>query len=324
MSTAVVGEPLIVPKELSVRFAVRPAPARSLSPTSAATWAQCELKYALSYLFGWQEPSTLPQLIGNAVHRGVELLYGLPQGSRDRTSASELLRAATDEELIKPTYAQLIAGSGDLTTDLIAAGEDALDGLFALEDPDYISVGPDGLEVWVEATLYGAPVRGRIDRIYDASGAEVVADYKTGRVPAPRYVTKAFFGLWTYAAALAAADPDHHLADRIELLYLVGRERLSRPVLREVALDQAKQLARTWRAIETVVMAETATVTARTSKLCDWCAFQPACPAFTTTPEVGSAEHDALLNTAGLTQRTQRKVADATERLEQPTPEETP
>jgi hypothetical protein len=40
-------------------------PPKSLSPTSAATWQRCQLKYALSYLFGWQGPSTLPHLVGN-------------------------------------------------------------------------------------------------------------------------------------------------------------------------------------------------------------------------------------------------------------------
>lgn len=311
-----------MPAENQVALASPPEPPKSLSPTSASTWGQCQLRYVLAYLMGWQEPSTKPQLIGNTVHRAVELLYGLDAGERSRAHASELLREALAEELVKPTYAQLLAGD-DAQGDVLDVGEDALDGLFALEDPQQITVGPGGLEVWVEAVLYEAPVRGRIDRIYDAAGAEAVADYKTGKVASSRYVEKAFFGLWTYAAALAAADPDHRLADRIELLYLIGRERLARPVLREVALDHAKALARTWRAIQEVTGGRPEQVTARKSKLCDWCAFKPACPAYLrNSPVVGTGEHDQLLVHAGLTQRPRRAVAVNLERLDAPDQDE--
>ena len=110
----------------------------------------------------------------------------------------------------------MLARQPGLAEQVHATCEDSLDGLFALEDPATVTVGSDGLEVWVAATLYDAPVRGRIDRLYDASGAYVVADYKTGKVPKPAYTQKAFFGLWTYAAALAASDPDRLLPDRIE------------------------------------------------------------------------------------------------------------
>lgn len=302
-------------RERAVALAAEPEPPRSLSPTSASAWEQCELKYALTYLMGWREPSTMPQLVGNVVHRAVELLYGRDPGERTREAGAALLVVALDEELAQPTYAALVAAR-DPRPEVLAAGADALDGLFELEDPSTIRVGPEGLEVWVEATLYGAPVRGRIDRVYDASGAEVVADYKTGKVPAPRFTQKAFFGLWTYAAALAAADPDHVLADRIELLYLIGRARLARPVLRDVALEHARQLARDWRQV--LAAAETGRVVARTSRLCDWCAFKPACPAFGGVPTPGTPAHDERLAELGLRRRDRGEVARAVERLEPP------
>ena len=294
---------------------------RSLSPTSAGTWQQCELKYTLTYACGWQEPSTTPQLIGNVVHRAAELLYALDRADRTRPAASALLETALAEELERPAYGTLLL-EGDPRAQVTDAGEDALDGLFEVEDPTTITVGPEGLEVWVTAELYGAPIRGRIDRIYDASGAQVVADYKTGKVPASRYTEKAFFGLWTYAAALAASDTEHRLADRIELLYLAGRERLSRPVLREVALEQAKTLARIWRSIQKKL--GDSTVIARRSRLCDWCAFKTACPAFGVVPAIGSPGHDAMLISLNLSRPGSESVAIATERLAQVEPTEEP
>jgi putative RecB family exonuclease len=304
--------------ELQVVFQTGLDPPRSLSPTSASTWQQCELKYALTYLEGWQEGATLPQLIGNTAHRAVELLYGLPSAERSREAGSDLLRVAIVEETGKETVKHLVALTPNLSALLATACEDALDGLFELEDPTRITVDPDGLEVRVTAELYGTPVNGRIDRLYDASGAYVVADYKSGRVPRPEYTAKAFFGLWTYAAALAASDPDRVLPDRVELLYLVGRERLARPVVRGIALEHARQLARIWRQI--LAAAQRGTVTARTSRLCDWCAFDSVCPARTKErlPPVGSDDHAARIAALGLRRRERRAVADAMERVEAP------
>jgi putative RecB family exonuclease len=315
--TAATGESRTV-VELLVAVADELDPPRSLSPTSARTWQQCELRYALSYLYGWQEGATLPQVVGNTVHRAVELLYGLDPSQRRRDVAGQLLRVALAEETGRDEVAALVERREDLAGQVTSAGEDALEGLFVLEDPARITVDPEGLEVRVVAELYGVPVRGRIDRLYDASGAYVVADYKSGRVPRPAYTATAFFGLWTYAAALAASDPDRVLPDRVELLYLVGRERLARPVVRAVALHHARDLARIWRQILSAV--QRAAVTARTSLLCDWCAFSSVCPARTKAPlpGVGSDEHAALVGALGLHRRDRSSVAKTLERAESP------
>ena len=147
--------------ELPVRVAGELDPPRSLSPTSARTWQQCGLRYTLSYLYGWQEGATLAQVVGNTAHRAVELLYGLEPVQRRRDVASELLRAALQEEIRRDEVAALAGRVADLPGHVTSAGEDALDGLFALEDPTKITVDPDGLEARVSAVLYGVPVRGR-------------------------------------------------------------------------------------------------------------------------------------------------------------------
>jgi putative RecB family exonuclease len=182
----------MVMEERTVTLDAVPLSPRSLSPTSASTWQQCELKFAFVYLHRWQEPVTLPQLIGNTVHRAVELLYGSAPGERSRAAASEFMQLSLSEQLADDHYSHLFADDTALANEVIAAGEDALAGLFALEDPATITIGPEGLEVWVRAELYGAPIRGRIDRLYDAHGAQVIADYKTGKVPPSRFTERAF------------------------------------------------------------------------------------------------------------------------------------
>jgi putative RecB family exonuclease len=311
---SVVEVPVPSKRTLSVKLdSELPAPT-GLSPTSASTWQHCELKYALTYVLGWQESATIPQLVGNTAHRAIELLYGLAPIERTRGAASELLEFAYVEEVGRENVAGLVEHVTTLREQVMTTGHDALDGLFELEKPELISVGPEGLEVWVRAELYGAPIRGRIDRIYDSSGAHVIADYKSGRTPRSAYTAKAFFGLWTYAAALAASDPNGLLPDRIELLYLIGRERLARPVLREVAIAQARTLATIWR--EVLAAVNQNEVTAKTGPLCNWCAFQQACPAQVrgALPSVGGGEHDVLLGDLGLKRRERTQVAQALER----------
>jgi putative RecB family exonuclease len=291
---------------VTVDLAVEGSRPTGISPTSASSFVQCQLKFALSYSYGWQEAGTEAQLIGNVTHKAVELLYSRVWDDRARETANALLDEAYTTEVAANQFVQLRETENpDVLRDrVLARGEESLDGLFSLEDPRHVSVGNDGLEVWVSATLYGAPIRGRIDRLYDASGAHVVADYKTGRVPSPAYSAKAWFGLYSYAAALAANDENRRLPERVELLYLAGRERLSRVVVREDALAHARRLADIWREIG-IALYE-GHVEARPSRLCGWCAFETACPARArrgTLPPVGSDEHNGLLAGLGLTRR---------------------
>ncbi len=77
-----------------------------------------------------------------------------------------------------------------------------------------------------------------------------ITDYKTGKVPASRYVERALAGLFTYAAALAASHPERRIPDEVELLYLLAPARIRRPILRPYLLDHARALGETWTQIQ--------------------------------------------------------------------------
>lgn len=106
----------------TVPLARQPAQPSGISPTSASTFRQCELKFVLSYGYGWQEAGTLPQLIGNATHKAVEMLYARAWDDRGRSTASDLLRGAYDIEVAAAQFDQLrdIAGLRDA---VLVAGE---------------------------------------------------------------------------------------------------------------------------------------------------------------------------------------------------------
>ncbi len=278
-----------------------------LSPTRAAEFRQCGLKFYFSAVERWRSPATEHTALGNVVHDVAEALYRLPAVERTRDTASELLTRLWSKWQAEPGHEQLLsAGSGAA---IRARAEAALDGLFELEDPTVVLAEADGLEAWVSAPLYRAPVRGRVDRMTD-DGIWRITDYKTGRVPAPRYVEKALAGLFTYAAALAASHPERRIPDEVELLYLLAPARIRRPVLRPYLLDHARALGETWGQIEQSHARSRWSV--GPGPLCDWCPFTPACPVRNRqAPQPGTAASQALLSAAGLSRSGQAVPADA-------------
>jgi putative RecB family exonuclease len=271
----------------------------SLSPSRAKDFEQCGLKFFFAAVLRWRTPPTEHTAVGNVGHDALERLYLLPPEKRDTEAAAELLSDAWQRVLVgDDAYVDLLSDPA-LATDTRARAEVAVGNIFALEDPRRIVVDAGELECWTAADLFGAPIRGRIDRMTD-TGVWRVADYKTGKVPAPRYVEGALAGLFTYAASLAASHPDRRIPDEVELLYLAEPRRISRPVVRTYLLDHARKLGATWA---TIVAAHDAAVwLARTGPLCGWCAFAPVCPMVTKgAPVPGSAQSDEQLLAMGLT-----------------------
>lgn len=268
----------------------------TLSPSRASDYLSCQLKFFFGAVDRWRTPPTEHTALGNIVHEVVEELYKLEAAARTRARASSLLAEAWPRWTTDPAYTQML--SADAGAIIRQKAEKSLDGLYALEDPTELLVEPDDVETWVEATLFRAPIRGRIDRM-TADGVWRISDYKTGKVPAPRYVEKALAGLFTYAAVLAAAHPDKRLPDEVELLYLLGPKRIRRPVLRPYLLDHARRLDLTWSSINTSY--DGSTWHATTGPLCRYCDFSVACPARNRdAPTPGSEASHQLLAERGL------------------------
>ena len=273
----------------------------TLSPSRASDYLSCQLKFFFTAVDRWRTPPTEHTALGNLVHEVIEHLYLREPHERTRAHAQELLDEAWPQWQAKPDY------SGILNPTIRLRAEACLDGLFELEDPTQLTVLPDHIETWVEAQLYNAPIRGRIDRMTE-DGVWRISDYKTGRVPAARYVEKSLQGLFTYAAALAASHPDKRLPDEVELLYLLGPKRIRRPVLRPYLLEHAGRLDTTWSSINASF--DTSTWHATTGPLCRFCDFATACPVRNrNAPQPGTPESHALLAARGLT-RSQSAVPD--------------
>lgn len=247
----------------------------ALSASRAKEYLQCPLKFRYSVVDSIPQPPTEATVKGNVVHRVLEKLFELPAASRTVTSAKGLLPAAWKTILGRdPLAAELFA-----TPQVAAAGmadtETLIEGYFGMEHPQ--NLAPKRCEDFVEVSLAsGLRLRGIVDRIDEApDGALRVIDYKTGRAPSPRFINDALFQMRFYALMLKHS---WRLPKRMQLLYLrTGSVLTLDPDPRDVEAFEG-EVNELWSQIESDARAQS--FLPRTSRLCDWCAYQKECPAF--------------------------------------------
>jgi len=251
----------------------------SLSPSKVSSFSECALAFRFSAIDRLPDPPTVAMVKGTLVHAALERLMLLAPADRTPEAASQCLAEALTALHADPEFLTL-----DLDTDGFAAmAHDAnvlVEHYFALEDPS--SITPIGLELKLEVELDGLRLRGIIDRLdIDGDGELVVTDYKTGRAPGQNYEQSRLNGVHFYAF-LCERVLGRRPA-RVQLLYLTD------PVaIITVPTDQSiraleRKVRAIWSAIERAC--ERDDFRPRTSRLCDYCAYQAYCPAFGGDPD---------------------------------------
>lgn len=261
---------------------VTPPATASLSPSRAADFMTCPLRYRYRVVDRLPEPPGPEALLGTLVHAVLDRLFDLPAAGRT-VAAAEALLAPEWERLraAEPAAEECFADEAERAA-WLSSGRDLLAGYFLLEDPRRLA--PAERERYVEAALpSGLTLRGYVDRLDRAAdGALRVVDYKTGRSPAETFESKALFQLKFYALVIWRSWGV--LPRLLQLLYLGDRE-----VLRYVP-DEAdlrateRKLEALWAAIRRAE--QTGDWRARPGRLCDWCPHKGVrCPAWPVDPE---------------------------------------
>ncbi|MGW1738451.1 RecB family exonuclease [Nocardia sp. NPDC001965] len=252
----------------------------ALSPSRAADFKQCPLKYRLRTVDRIPEPPTRQAVRGTVVHAVLEDLYGLPAAERDPEHATALAEPAWARVLTeRPEAAELLAAGLD-----VAAFLDEVRALvrtyYRLEDPRRFE--PESCETRLEVILPdGAPLRGFVDRIDVAPTGELrVVDYKTGRAPGPTQETRALFQLKFYALMLLRTRGV--VPAQLRLIYLADAELLTYTPDEDELLRFERTLTALWNAVRTA--GRTGDFPPNPSWLCDYCAYKSLCPAFDGTP----------------------------------------
>jgi len=263
--------------------AQRPAVVASLSPSRAADFVSCPLKYRFRVVDRLPEPPSPAATRGTMVHTVLERLFDLPAAGRTRAAAEEILPAAwADLQVREPDVAAMFADEEALAA-WLASARDLLAGYFTLEDPRRLA--PAARELYVEHVLEsGLRLRGYVDRLDEAQTADGLAlrvvDYKTGRSPGPAFEGTALFQMRFYALLLWRT---RGVVPRELRLYYLG-DRTWLRVVPDVddLLATERRVQALWAAIDRAH--RTGDWRATPSKLCGWCDHQSRCPAFGGTP----------------------------------------
>jgi putative RecB family exonuclease len=240
----------------------------------------CPLLYRFRVIDRLPEPPSPAAARGTLVHAVLERLFDRPAAERTPQLARSLAGPEWDRLVAEsPELAALFTGEPDReawTAEVTAM----LDRYFTMEDPRRIE--PAERELYVETTLEsGLRLRGYVDRLDVASGGAVrIVDYKTGTAPREEFEARALFQMKFYALVLwriRGAVPR-----LLQLMYLGNGEILRyQPDEADLRATERKVLA-LWRAIERA--RELGDWRPRPSRVCDWCAHKPICPAFGGTP----------------------------------------
>ncbi len=283
----------VVPAQVSPA----PAAAGTLSPSRAADFLSCPLRYRFRVIDRLPERPTPAATRGTVVHAVLDKLYDLPAADRLPDRASALVAVEWERLLAAdPELADLFAddADGSALTGWLVEAEQLVRRYFTLEDPRRYE--PAERELYVETTLAsGLRLRGYVDRLDVAGSGDVrIVDYKTGRAPDPAFEARAMFQIRFYA--LVVWRMHSRVPKALQLLYLGSGEVLRYEPDEADLLATERKLAALWRAIARAT--ETGDWRPSPSRLCDWCDHRPLCPAWGGTPpplpEPAQTEEPAL------------------------------
>lgn len=258
--------------------AVTPTLPAHLSASSAALFEQCPARWRFRYVERRSEPSGAAAVCGTFAHLVLEDLMGLPAGRRRIDEARRIARSRWETFAHHPDVVEL-GLNADEARALRWVTWRAIEGLWALEDPDTVEVA--STERRITTTVGTVPFLGVIDRVDTTAGGPVISDYKSGRAPQTRYRDAKLRQVLWYAAAVAAADGT--TPTKARLLYL-GDQIIDVDCHPDVLAAAIVELDALWARITAAV--DTDTFDPAPGPLCGWCPHVTDCAAGTAEVKV--------------------------------------
>lgn len=241
-----------------------------LSPSSIGTFQQCPLRFKYSRIDKLPEPPTIHTMLGNFVHEILEDLYSVEPDKRTLQVARALAREKWDSKFQYETKTLDIDDH-----DFRWKAWWCVENLWKYETPSETNL--ESVEFEINGSVSGVTIKGFVDRFRrDENNQIVIEDYKTGKIPNPKYEDDKFQQLYIYAVMLEELGIGQ--VSEVRLMYLAGPKILSR----EATLHQKKKtiqtLVETKRAVDEYC--ETEEFPAKPGVLCNWCTFKKICPAW--------------------------------------------
>ena len=239
-----------------------------LSPSTANSMYDCGARWSLERLLPRQEDPFGPAELGTSAHRVFEKLYELPPEQRTPTMAKDLVRS-----LDQDAEADKLAIPGDEEINKWRWGVYGLvQHVFEVEDPTTVDVV--GNEIAVNTTLGGVPFGGFVDRLARRDGVLTVSDWKTGKLPNPRFPNVGYDEqLRLYTLALREIG---HQPEAAELIYTKFGKRHKVDIDESLLKGSLARFQNAWDRLERQTDAQKFDY--KPGTLCSWCPAFDSCP----------------------------------------------
>jgi putative RecB family exonuclease len=252
-------------------------PPERLSPSSINTFSDCPQKFFLSRIEKIEEPPQWHLYLGTFVHEVLEHMYKADASERTEDGAKKFARQCWDSNGWKAKIEALENPKGTVP-DFMNEAFSNIKNVFRLENPATTEF--DGMEHEVVTEVEGVAMRGFIDRFMFGDNGIVISDYKTGKVPNPKFKTQddQFFQLLAYALMLKQAEDED--TSHVQLLYLTAA------VVHELEVTPKRLAVATSRIVETKEALDAACAAedfhCNVTNLCNSCFYKTSghCPAW--------------------------------------------
>lgn len=265
---------------------------RSLSPSRASDFANCPKAFYFKTIEKRYGPPTLANAIGTLSHLVYERVFDFPRQERTVEMAHSLIPDAW-EAMSGPgaqyyksaqRYRELAPEGSEAHAELFQGTREAVERWFQMERVG--NFDPERREMGVNTVIDGVPVAGVLDRLdsfeVGADGERrrvwTITDYKSGKVPGPRYEDEAFEPMALYAYALWKSKGI--VVDQLRLVYTRTGDRVNGIKTRTVTSEMVHAAAARMVRIRGEMEAACATNSwpAKVGPLCGWCPFTELCP----------------------------------------------
>ena len=249
-----------------------------LSPSSIRLYQDCPQKFKINKFDNIKEPPSWATELGTFTHEVLEHLYLLDPSERTHDSVKTLASQLWADNGWEEKVLSLDEPKGDIKKFKQTAFSNMIN-LWNLENPQETFI--DEMELEVESEVEGVRMRGFIDRLFISDDeTAIISDYKTGRVPNPRYNTpdKQFFQLLAYALMLESANDVQ--TSQLDLLYLTESTKKTLEVTPALLATAMGTIVETKEALDNAC--NTGEFHCKVTNLCDWCHYKKTglCPAF--------------------------------------------
>ena len=250
---------------------------KPLSASAISKFLECPQKYKFSYIDEIKEPPSWQMHLGSFVHEVLEHLYKQPADQRNHETLKEIAAKMWNESNWPAKIEALPEKLGSLG-DFKRSAFEAMTNLWALEDPSAVEL--DHIELKITTSIDGVQMLGFVDRIAsDPDGSVVISDYKTGKIPDPRFNSddQKWFQLLLYAAMYEATTGK--LAKRLEYYYLAKNTKHALEVSDEKLRIAKEVVVNVRRGIDEASSSEE--FSCNVTNLCNWCHYKKIgiCPA---------------------------------------------